>query len=105
MPMDLFYLEGHDEVNITVEIKPDKTPEVAEVFTVNLVNVSNLDRLQIGAVSISTWILVFTIIIILFANKLISALSKVPKLKVKIFSKTFEILASWLHVLSSMCDK
>ena len=54
MPMDLFYLEGHDEVNITIEIKPDNTPEVAEVFTVNLVNVSNLDRLQIGAVSIST---------------------------------------------------
>ena len=54
MPMDLFYLEGHDEVNITVEIKPDNTPEVAEVFTVNLVNVSNLDRLQIGAVSIYT---------------------------------------------------
>lgn len=105
MPMDLFYLEGHDEVNITVEIKPDNTPEVAEVFTVNLVNVSNLDRLQIGAVSIYTWILVFTIIIILFAYKLISALSKVPKLKLKIFSKTFEILASWLHVLSSMCDK
>jgi len=47
------YLEGHDEVNITIEIKPDDTPEVAEVFTVNLVNVSDLDRLQIGAVSIS----------------------------------------------------
>ena len=49
--MDLFCLEGHDEVNITIEIKPDNTPEVAEVFTVNLVNVSDLDRLQIGAVS------------------------------------------------------
>lgn len=54
MPMDWFYLEGHDEVNITIEIKSDNTPEVAEVFTVNLVNVSDLDRLQIGAVSIST---------------------------------------------------
>ena len=52
MLMELFCLEGHDEVNITIEIKPDNTPEVAEVFTVNLVNVSDLDRLQIGAVSI-----------------------------------------------------
>ena len=51
MLMALFCLEGHDEVNITIEIKPDNTPEVAEVFTVNLVNVSDLDRLQIGAVS------------------------------------------------------
>ena len=49
-----FYLEGHDEVNITIEIKPDNTPEVAETFTVNLVNVSNLDRLQTGAVSKAT---------------------------------------------------
>ena len=49
-----FYLEGHDEVNITIEIKPDSTPEVAETFTVNLVNVSNLDRLQKGAVSKAT---------------------------------------------------
>ena len=51
--MCLFILEGHDEVNITIEIKPDDTPEVAEVFTVNLVNVSDLDRIQTGAVSIS----------------------------------------------------
>ncbi|PFX17387.1 G-protein coupled receptor 98 [Stylophora pistillata] len=43
--------EGHDEVNVTIEIKPDSTPEVAETFTVNLVHVSNLDRLQTGASS------------------------------------------------------
>jgi len=40
-------------VNITIEIKADDTPEVAEVFTVNLVNVSGMDRLQIGAVRIN----------------------------------------------------
>ena len=40
-------------MNITIEIKPDDTPEVAEIFTVNLVNVSDLDRIQTGAVSIS----------------------------------------------------
>ena len=49
--ISLFYPKGHDEVNITIEIKPDDTPEVAEVFTVNLVNVSGVDRLQAGAVS------------------------------------------------------
>lgn len=38
-------------MNISIEIKPDDTPEVAEIFTVNLVNVSEMDRLQIGAVS------------------------------------------------------
>lgn len=50
----LFNLEGHDEVNITIEIKPDDTPEVAEIFTVNLVNASDLDRIQKGAVSTPT---------------------------------------------------
>ena len=64
MLMDLLYLEGHDEVNITIEIKPDDTPEVAEVFTVNLVNVSGLDRLQIGAVSIFIFWLVLPLIFI-----------------------------------------
>ena len=57
----LIYLEGDDEVNITIEIKPDDTPEVAEVFTVNLVNVSDLDRLQIGAVSIFYFLACITI--------------------------------------------
>ena len=38
-------------VNLTIEVKPDNTPEVAEVFTVNLMNASNLDRIQEGAVS------------------------------------------------------
>ena len=47
-----FCPKGHDEVNITIEIKADDTPEVAEIFTVNLVNVSGMDRLQTGAVSI-----------------------------------------------------
>ncbi|XP_015763361.1 PREDICTED: G-protein coupled receptor 98-like [Acropora digitifera] len=41
--------EGQDEVNITIEIKADDTPEVAETFTVNLVNVSGMDTLQVGA--------------------------------------------------------
>ena len=45
-------MKGQDEVNITIEIKPDETPEVAEVFTVNLVNVSDMDRIQVGAVRI-----------------------------------------------------
>ena len=76
MLMNLFYLEGHDEVNITIEIKPDNTPEVAEVFTVNLVNVSDLDRLQIGAVSLSIFWLVLPY---LFYYKLILALSRNPK--------------------------
>ena len=46
-----FFKKGQDEVNITIEIKADDTPEVAEIFTVNLVNVSGMDRLQTGAVS------------------------------------------------------
>ncbi|XP_068693739.1 adhesion G-protein coupled receptor V1-like isoform X3 [Montipora foliosa] len=46
---NVVFEEGHDEVNISIEIKPDDTPEVAEVFTVNLVNVSGVDRLQAGA--------------------------------------------------------
>ena len=46
-----FDLEGRDEVNITIEIKPDDTPEVPEIFNVNLFNASDLDRLQTGAVS------------------------------------------------------
>ena len=62
MLMHLFCLEGHDEVNITIEIKPDNTPEVAEVFTVNLVNVSDLDRLQIGAVSLFIFRLVQSVL-------------------------------------------
>ena len=66
MLMALFYFEGHDEVNITIEIKPDTTPEVAEVFTVNLVNVSDLDRLQTGAVSISIFWLVLPYLYKLF---------------------------------------
>ena len=66
MLMDLFYFEGHDEVNIIIEIKPDNTPEVAEVFTVNLVNVSDLDRLQTGAVSISIFWLVLPYLYKLF---------------------------------------
>ena len=45
--------KGQDEVNITIEIKADDTPEVAETFTVNLVNVSGMDTLQVGAVSIT----------------------------------------------------
>lgn len=39
-------------MNITIEIKADDTPEVAEAFTVNLVNVTGMDKLQVGAVSI-----------------------------------------------------
>ena len=46
--------KGQDEVNITIEIKADDTPEVAETFTVNLVNVSGMDTLQVGAVSITS---------------------------------------------------
>ena len=49
--MLIFFKKGQDEVNITIEIKADDTPEVAEIFTVNLVNVSGMDRLQTGAVS------------------------------------------------------
>ena len=40
-------------MNITIEIKADDTPEVAEAFTVNLVNVTGMDKLQAGAVSIT----------------------------------------------------
>ena len=68
MLMDLFCLEGHDEVNITIEIKPDSAPEVAEVFTVNLVNVSDLDRLQIGAVSIVIFWLVSPYLLASYAD-------------------------------------
>ena len=41
-------------MNITIEIKADDTAEVAEAFTVNLMNVSGMDKLQVGAVSITS---------------------------------------------------
>ena len=57
-------------MNITIEIQPDSIPEVDEEFIVHLINVTNPEKLQIGAVSIwleseTSWACVYLSLVVL----------------------------------------
>ena len=66
----LVSLSGDNQVNITIEIQPDSIPEVDEEFIVHLINVTNPEKLQIGAVSIwleseTSWACVYLSLVVL----------------------------------------